>query len=69
MQYLTFEFDSKEKLQEVVKRLWEHYGVTGEIQAIPLDAGRWRLEVASEKELRESTLEKFAEFRVEAGDD
>ena len=69
MQYLVFEMDSKEKVQEVLKKLWEHYGVTGEVQVMPLGQDKWRLEISSEKELREATLEKFAEFRVEAGDD
>lgn len=68
MQYLTFEFDTKEKLQEVVTKLWDHYGVTGEMQMTPIAPDKWRLEIASEKDLRENTLEKFAEFRVEAGD-
>lgn len=69
MQYLTFEFDTKEKMQEIVKKLWENHGVTGELHVVPLASDRWRVEVSSEKDLRESALEKFADFRVESGDD
>lgn len=68
MQYLTFEFENKETMRDVVKKLWEHYGVTGEMQIVPLAEDKWRVDVASEKDLRESTLEKFAEYRVAAGD-
>lgn len=65
MQYLSFEFDNEKDMRETIKKLWEAHGVTGEVSARPLSNNRWRLEVASEKDLRDSTLEKFAAFRVE----
>lgn len=67
MQYLEFEFDTEEELREVVDRLWEGMGVTGEISIRPVGK-KWRLDVVSEKDLRDSTLEKFREYRIESGD-
>lgn len=63
MQYLVFEFDNQKECREVARKLMDQYGVTGEIHFQPLPGGRWRLQVNSEKELRESTLDKFAQYR------
>ena len=68
MQYLAFEFDNEKEMRDTAKRLWEQYGVSGETSMRPLGNGRWRLEITSEKDLRDSTLEKFEKFRVEVGD-
>jgi hypothetical protein len=68
MQYLIFEFASEAEMREVAKKLWDGHGITGEMHMHPVVGGKWRLEIASEKELRDSTLEKFAQYRVEAGD-
>ncbi len=68
MQYLEFEFDTEKELRETVKKLWNGYNVTGEMAIRKTKDGRWRLEVVSEKDLRESTLEKFARWRIESGD-
>lgn len=68
MQQLTFEFESEQDMRETVNKLWEGLGATGEMQIRPAGNGRWRVELNTEKELRESALEKFAAFRVEAGD-
>lgn len=69
MQHLTFEFDSRDAMEEAAKRLWEHHGVSGEMGARPLPGGRWRLEIHAEKDVRQSTLEKYEQFRVEPGAD
>lgn len=68
MQHLVFECDNEEALKEVAEKLWHGLGVTGEMSGRPLPGGRWRLEVHSEKELREASLEKVKEYRVEVGD-
>lgn len=67
MQYLAFEFDNEKDLQDTKKQLWEKLGVTGEMGTRPLSGGRWRLEISSEKELRDSSLERFARFRADSG--
>ncbi len=68
MQYLVFEFDSEKAMRETATKLWDHAGVSGEMAMRPLANGHWRLEVTSEKDLRDATLEKFSAFRVEPGD-
>ncbi|HWI53425.1 MAG TPA: hypothetical protein VNT01_14885 [Symbiobacteriaceae bacterium] len=68
MQYLAFEFESEKDMRETVKKLWDVHNVSGELSIRPIANSRWRVDVISEKELRETTLEKFAQWRVEAGD-
>lgn len=68
MQSLAFEFDSEKDMREIVKKLWDHHNVSGEMAIRPLANGRWRLDITAEKEVRDSTLEKLAQYRVEAGD-
>lgn len=67
-QQITFEFESEKELRETVKKFWDGLNVSGELAVRPLGNGRWRLEIMAEKDLRESTLEKFAQYRVENGD-
>lgn len=55
----TFEFQSEDDLDETIEVLLKKYGVTGELHVRPLDSGRWRLSVHSEKKLRDSVLEKL----------
>lgn len=65
MQYLVFEFPSEKEMRDTVKKLWDGYNVSGEMSIKPLGGGKWRVEMYTEKELRESTLEKFADYRIE----
>ncbi|MGE5673807.1 MAG: hypothetical protein ACM3XM_07960 [Mycobacterium leprae] len=66
MQYLEFEFETEKELRDTVKKLWDGLNVSGEMVVRPMANGRWRLEVIAEKELRDSTLEKFSSFRIQA---
>lgn len=52
-------------MRETVKKLWDHHNVSGEMSIRPLAGGKWRVEIHAEKDLRESTLQKFAEYRIE----
>jgi len=65
VQYLVFEFPSEKEMRDTVKKLWDGYNVSGEMAIRPLSGGKWRVEVYTEKELRESTLDKFADYRIE----
>lgn len=69
MQKYTFDFASKDEMTEVAKRLWDQLKVSGEMSANALPGGHWRLELNSEKEIREAALEKFKPWRVEPGND
>jgi len=68
MQYLVFEFDNEATAREVADKLWKQHNVSGELSLRPVSGGRWRMEITSETDLRESTLEKYAAYRVESGD-
>ncbi len=65
MQHLVFEFPTEKEMRDTVNKLWDGHGVSGEMQIRPQKDGKWRLEVYSEKDLRDSTLEKFATYRIE----
>lgn len=60
----SLEFDDEEAMRKAVKRLWEKNGVTGEVDMYPLENGRWRLDVHSEKTVRDSTIESLGGTRV-----
>lgn len=59
-------FDTEEALRQGARRLITKHGVTGEIEMKPLPGGKWLLEVSSEKDLRDTTLEKLQGKRVDA---
>ena len=64
MHSFILEFENEKDLREVARKLWDGLGVTGEMGIKPVGGGRWRLEVISEKEVRDSTLEKLKGTRV-----
>lgn len=65
MQLYTFEFDNESDLRDIAAKLMDDLDVTGEINIKPLEGGHWRMEVNSEKDLREGTLSKLKGFRKE----
>ena len=58
-------FDTEEALRQGARRLVGKFGVTGEIEMRPLTSGKWLLEVSSEKDLRDTTLEKLEGQRID----
>ena len=65
MMVVALEFDDPKKLEAAIQRLRQNLGVTGELGIKPLEGGRWRLTISSEKPLRESSLEKLGGQRVD----
>lgn len=61
----TLEYENEQEAREVARKLWSTYGVTGELGIRPAGDGKWQLEVNSERDLRESTLEKLKGRRVD----
>ncbi len=57
----ALEFEEKNEVDKVIKKLKSQYGVTGELHVQPVDNGKWRLTVYSEKNLRETTIEKLGQ--------
>lgn len=67
MQSFAMVFDTEAAVRQGARRLVTKFGVTGEIEMRPLPGGQWLLEVSSEKDLRESTLDKLQGKRVDPG--
>lgn len=61
----TLEFSSEKDLDETINLLRKKHGVTGEMHIMPLDSGGWRLQVYSEKKLRDSLLENLKGRRTD----
>ena len=59
IQSFGLEFDTEEEMLETAKKLWNVHKVTGEMEMVALPNGKWRLNIQSEKQLRDSTLEKL----------
>lgn len=62
----ALEFEDEASMRRAVEKLWEKNGITGEVDMTPLDEGRWRLDVHSEKTVRDSTIEALGGTRVKA---
>ena len=59
MQTITLEFENEKEVRDEADRLWRKVGITGEMGIRPLGNGHWRLEVNSERELKQSVVEKL----------
>ncbi len=66
IQSIALEFDARDDMEKTASLLWNKYDVTGELEMMPLEDGRFRLTIHSEKQLRDSTLEKLPGKRVQA---
>lgn len=62
----ALEIETRKELDHAIKHLWEKLGVTGELEASPLEDGRWLLTVHSEKPVRDSTIDSLPGKRVKA---
>jgi hypothetical protein len=63
---IAFEFETEEEMHKVAELLWKKHGVTGELEMYPASSGRFRLHVHSEKQIRDSVLEKLPGKRIQA---
>lgn len=66
MYSIAFEFETEEEMHQVAELLWKKHGVTGELEMYPTSNGRFRLHVYSEKQIKDSVLEKLPGKRVQA---
>ncbi len=60
----ALEFDDEATLRKAVDKLWEKHEISGELEIRPLESGKWRLQVHSEKQLRDSTIDSLGGKRV-----
>lgn len=59
LQHLTFGVDSLTEAQNLKNILWDSYEVRGEVEIIPQEHDKYRVNVISEKDLTPSQLEKL----------
>lgn len=56
---IAYEFETEEQMQQVADQLWNKHGITGEFEMYQANNGRFRLHIYSEKQIKESVLEKL----------
>ncbi|NLJ74859.1 MAG: hypothetical protein GX331_07705 [Firmicutes bacterium] len=61
-----FEFETEETMLTVAEKLWTKYGVTGELEMYPTSNQKYRLNIHSEKQIKESILDKVPGKRMQA---
>lgn len=59
MQHLTFGVDSLAEANQLKDILWDTYRVRGEVELIPQEHSKYRVNVISEKDLTPAQLEKL----------
>ena len=65
MQTITLEFENENDVREEAERLWKKIRITGEMGIRPIGNGLWRLQLNSERELKQSVVEKLRGKLVE----
>ncbi|MCK9525685.1 MAG: hypothetical protein M0R49_07125 [Limnochordia bacterium] len=59
MYSIAYEFETEQEMQQVVDQLWNKHGITGEFEMYQDASGKFRLQVYSEKQIKDSILEKL----------
>lgn len=60
----ALEFADEPTMRKAVEKLWDKHEISGELEIRPLDDGKWRLQVHSEKQIRDATIESLGGTRV-----
>jgi len=56
---IAYEFETEEEMQRVADQLWNKHGITGEFEMYKTGNGRFRLHIYSEKQIKDSVLDKL----------
>ncbi len=59
MYAIAYEFETEEQMRLVADQLWNKHGITGEFEMHQTGSGRFRLHIYSEKQIKDSVLEKL----------
>lgn len=59
MYSIAYEFETEKEMKLVAEQLWNKHGITGEFEMYQTGNGRFRLQVYSEKQIKDSVLEKL----------
>ncbi len=66
MQSIGFEFETEEEMLKAAKKLWTKHGLSGELEMAASGKNKFRLNIHSEKPLRESILNQIPGKRTQA---
>ncbi len=56
---IAYEFETEEEMRLVADQLWNKHGITGEFEMYQSPNGKFRLQIYSEKQIRDGVLEKI----------
>lgn len=59
IQSFVLELSTEDEMLKAADKLWNKWGVRGEMEMCEHSSGTWRLSVHSESKLRDSVLEKL----------
>lgn len=63
---IGFEFETEEQMLATAEKLWKKHGITGELEMYPTSNQKYRLNIHSEKQIRESILDQIPGKRMQA---
>lgn len=66
MQSVGFEFETHEEMIKAAQKLWSKHGITGELEMATTASNKYRLNIHSEKTLRDSLLDQIPGKRTQA---
>jgi len=66
VQSVGFEFESEEEMLKAAKKLWNKHGISGELEMAAAGNNKYRLNIHSEKPLRDSLLNQIPGKRTQA---
>ena len=66
MQSVGFEFETEEHMLKTAAKLWKKHGISGELEMAAAANNKFRLNIHSEKPLRDSMLNQIPGKRTQA---
>ncbi len=66
MQSIGFEFETEADMLKTAKKLWTKHGISGELEMVATANKKFRLNIYSEKNIRESVLNQIPGKRTQA---
>ena len=61
-----YEFDDQKSLEKAIEILWKKHKISGEMDVEPLENDRWRIDIHSEKAIKQSVLDSINGQQVKA---
>lgn len=62
---VSYEFPDRASAKAALDALLKKAGVTGELEIRPTDTGKWLMKVHSEKDIKDTSVEKLGGHRLD----